>query len=110
LQVAVGEASKPPGQASDEPTQESWIVHCDPERGFSVRYPKEWYLADERLTPNLGDPREILSVGTYRLRVGGERCAHFPVYALEDLGSDDAFISVFERSPPLSRSGLSTPT
>lgn len=85
---------------SIEAEPETWVTYRNAERGFSVRYPDDWYRASGRLTPNLGDPKEILSLGTYRLRVGGDRCAHHPVYALEDLATQDAFISVLERSPP----------
>jgi len=77
-----------------------WNTYSNDERGLEATYPSDWYRADERLTPNLGDPLEILSLGTYPLRPGGDRCAHFPVNALDDLGPDDAFISVLERAAP----------
>jgi hypothetical protein len=77
-----------------------WTSYRDPELGFAVRYPSDWHRAEERLTPNLGDPTEILSLGTFRLRAGGDRCAHMPVRALEDFGPTDAFISIQERAKP----------
>ena len=77
-----------------------WTTYVDARHGFSVRYPRTWFRASERLTPQLDDPREILSLGTYPLRTGGDRCAHFPVRALEDLGPGDAFLSIQERLDP----------
>ena len=88
------------------PTELGWVTYDDSRHRFSVRYPKDWYRAAKRLTPNLEDPREILSLGTYPLRAGGDRCAQFPVNALEDLGPEDAFISIQERQDPTTeRSG-----
>lgn len=66
--------------------------------GIVVEVPPGWMLAGEPLTPALVNPREILSLGTYPLRAGGNRCAQLPEQALEDLGPDDAFVSVQERS------------
>jgi len=48
---------------------------------------------------------ELLALGTYELRPGGDRCAHQPVNAIEDLGPRDALIVVFERAPPYTESG-----
>lgn len=77
-----------------------WLTYRDADLGFSVRYPADWHRAEERLTPSLSDPKEILSLGTYRLRAGGSRCSHMPVNALEDFGPGDAFFSVQERAEP----------
>jgi hypothetical protein len=82
-----------------------WVTYRDESSGLEVRYPRDWYRSEERLTPLLADPKEILSLGTYPLRQGGERCVHYPVYALEDLGPEDAFISVQERAPPFPAAG-----
>ncbi len=62
---------------------------------FSVRYPASWFLAagDGSLTPNLG--WHAISVGSFPLRPGGDRCANWPVNALEDMGSGDALVTVF---------------
>ena len=83
---------------TEEPTL--WIEYRSEDYHFSVRYPSDWYRAEESLTPNLLDPKEILSLGTYPLRPGGDRCSHFPVQALEDLGPTDAFLSIQERTDP----------
>lgn len=75
-------------------------MHDDRGGRFSIRFPAGWKRAAESLTPLLTDPREIVSVGTHDLRPGGERCAHLPVNALEDLGPTDAFLTVQERAQP----------
>lgn len=82
-----------------------WQNYESEEHRFSVDYPSRWHLSRERLTPTLADPVEILALGTYPLRLGGERCAHWPVRALEDLGPDDAFLAVLEAAKPYPQSG-----
>jgi hypothetical protein len=77
-----------------------WVEYRDLNAGLAVRYPEDWHRADARLTPNLHDPREVLSLGTFPLRAGGDRCSHMPVRALEDFGPTDAFISIQERANP----------
>jgi hypothetical protein len=72
-------------------------------RGYTITYPAGWTVADENLTPWLSSPSEILSLGTFPLRVSehpddGFRLFDAPVapVALRDIGSDDAFISLQE--------------
>lgn len=78
-----------------------WVAHHDPELGLAVRYPADWHRAEERLTPQLGDPTEILSLGTFPLHVGSPRCGNYPVRALDGFGNADAFISIQEREHPI---------
>jgi hypothetical protein len=82
----------PPGSAP------GWRTHRDEQARIELRYPPGWQVADGRLTPNLVEPVERMSVGTYELRPGGGRCPQAPVRALEDLGPTDALISLFEFS------------
>jgi streptogramin lyase len=91
----------PETEASPTPPS-GWVTYRDDDRGFSVAYPGSWYRATESLTPILVDPVEILSVGTYELRPGGERCAQFPDPALDELGPEDALVSIQEE-PSLKR-------
>jgi hypothetical protein len=70
---------------------------ADPGHGLAVEIPAGWQRALESLTPGLGDPREILSVGTYPLLYRDIGCAHVPSGALADLGAGDAFVTVQER-------------
>jgi len=85
--------------------QRAWIHWRDEERGFTVTYPGAWQRAASPLTPQLSDPVELLALGTYELRPGGDRCAHQPVNAVEDLGPRDALIVIFERAQPYAQSG-----
>jgi hypothetical protein len=77
-------------------TRPGWREHRDDQRGLVVRYPPDWHVSAERLTPFLDDPIERLHGATYPLRAGGDSCAHVPEHALEDLGPSDALISVYE--------------
>ncbi|HEV7806746.1 MAG TPA: hypothetical protein VGO80_13055 [Solirubrobacteraceae bacterium] len=67
-------------------------------RGDGVRYllPADWHVASRPLTPHLSNPRELLSVGTGRLPVGG-RCAHMPSAALHAMRPQDVLVTVQER-------------
>jgi hypothetical protein len=100
-----GETSEQVATSTTGPQPERWTTHRDKEHGLEVSYPGDWYRSEESLTPSLGDPKEILSLGTYPLRPGGDRCAHYPVNALQDLGPDDAFVSLLERAEPYPASG-----
>jgi hypothetical protein len=67
------------------------------EHGLAVELPVGWQTAEESLTPELGDPRERLSAGTFPLRYRGLGCAHMPSSALADIGPRDAFLTLQER-------------
>lgn len=66
---------------------------------FRVEYPAGWTSADESLAPDLFDPREILSIGTFPLRSGGTAPteAVLPGNAIADIGPGDVFLTVQER-------------
>jgi len=70
----------------------------------SILVPVGWISTTDDLTPNVGDPEERISIGTYPLREGGDQCAQVPVRALEDLAPDDVFVQVLERSGTASAS------
>ena len=86
----------------EEPGPIDWR---DEERGFTVSYPETWQRAPSPLTPYLSDPLELLALGTYELRPSGDRCAHQPVNAIEDLGPRDVLIVIFERARPYAEGG-----
>ena len=71
-------------------------LHVDRKQGVKVEVPEGWSVAARSLTPHLGDPREILSLGTAPMSPGGS-CAQQPVRALDALSPTDAFISIQER-------------
>jgi hypothetical protein len=77
----------------------------DEVRDYSVTYPSGWTVAEENLTPWLSSPGEILSLGTFPLRVSedpddGLRILDAPVApaALADMDARDALISIQETS------------
>ena len=88
------------GPTTDIASMPTWTRYKSREAAYVVEYPSTWYRAEDRLTPELLDPLEVLAVGTYPLRSGGDRCQHHPVNALEDLGPSDAFIALYERADP----------
>src|SRR3954466_8073987 len=49
-------------------TQVGWTTYRDARHGLSVDLPPGWHRAPGNLTPSLVEPREILSVRSYRLR------------------------------------------
>ena len=65
--------------------------------GVSVDLPARWQPATHSLTPQLLDPHELLSAGTFRLRYRELGCTQFPSSALLDLGPADALVTVQER-------------
>ncbi len=67
-------------------------------RTLDFDLPEGWQVAESSLTPNLGDPREILSVGTFPMVAGGDTCAQVPESAMEALGPEDVLVSLQERS------------
>jgi hypothetical protein len=64
---------------------------------IAVTLPAGWQLAPRSLTPHLTDPREVVAAATYPLRYRTTACAHMPGSALEDLGPQDAFVTLQER-------------
>ena len=68
------------------------------EQKLTVYYPAGWNRASETLTPELDQPTELLSLGTYSLIPGGEDCVQIPERAIESLGPADAVITLQESS------------
>lgn len=99
--------TQPARQSVSDAASSGWVTYRNDAAGYTVRYPGDWHRATETLTPRLGDPREILSLATFPLRAGSDRCAnHVPENALEDLGRMDALLTLMERRDPTTeRSG-----
>jgi hypothetical protein len=63
---------------------------------FEGRLPPGWQRSDARLVP-LIMPREVLSVGTFPMPVGGGgNCGREPIAAIRRMRSGDALISIQE--------------
>src|SRR5205809_4300517 len=96
-QTGTDHPTTPMGSATPPPT-----VYRDDRVGFSVTVPPGWQVAAEPLNTWVSDPHEILSMGTYTLRPGGHAVADFqlPSRVVEDMGPDDLFIWLNERTQP----------
>jgi hypothetical protein len=73
----------------------------DVRHGYSFVLPAGWYLARRNLTPQLLDPREILSVATYPLRYQRRarcRIPGCPTPALNGFRATDILLSIQERA------------
>ena len=64
---------------------------------YRVNLPAGWSRAHTSLTPSLDDPREILTVATFPLRLHRGSCAQFPG-ALTDVRPRDVLVTVQERA------------
>ncbi len=108
--LAVTDGSGPAGtdERPASPPAERWTTTADERRGFEVSVPSGWQLAAATLTPNLGDPHELLSAGTFPLRFRAGACNHVPTGALETMGRTDGFVTVQERgrAPRSQRAGF----
>lgn len=88
------------GDSGDRATRTptGWTTFHDAAGGVTVRFPSSWHRATESLTPNLLEPREILSLGTFPLAAGPHgHCSQMPVPALREAGAHDVFLTVQER-------------
>jgi hypothetical protein len=66
--------------------------------GDGIRYvvPAGWHVATRRLTPDLLNPRELLTAGTGPLPAGG-RCAQNPSAALAAMRETDVLVTLQQR-------------
>jgi hypothetical protein len=72
----------------------SYVSH-----GLTVQLPSGWHGTRAILTPNLGDPKQVLAAATYPLRYRSHNCAQVPASALQDLGRTGGFVELEERRP-----------
>jgi hypothetical protein len=78
--------------------QEVFTEEVLDEHKLTLYYPEGWHRASETLTPQLDQPTELLSLGTYPLTPGGDDCVQIPERAIESLGPTDAFVTLQESS------------
>jgi hypothetical protein len=98
--AALAETQESPRRVDGLHTQLGWTTHRDAQHGLALTLPPGWHRARRNLTPHLIDPREILSVGSYRLRYKRRsRCdvPGCPLPALDGFGRRDVLISIQER-------------
>lgn len=91
------------GCGSNEPGAEP-VVHRAP-AGIAIELAPGWQAAASSLTPNLSDPRERLSVGTFPLEWRKSGCEHLPSGALHAISAEDAFVTLFEQGRPTPANG-----
>lgn len=70
--------------------------------GLRVRLEPGWHAAGQILTPQLLNPRERMSLGTFRMRPGGN-CDTGATRAYADMGPTDGLITIMERPGPVSK-------
>jgi hypothetical protein len=99
---AVSDTDRPDERPATPPA-DTWTTTVNKPRGFTVGLPPGWRLSTESLTPQLFDPRELLSAATFPLAYRHGACNHMPDGALTAMGPADGFVSVLERG---GRSGL----
>jgi hypothetical protein len=112
----IGPADDPviPAETTEpEPTTRTFRDATD---GLTVEVPDGWVVADENLTPWLSEPSEILSLGTFPLRVSehpedGLRIWDAPVApaAFADMTAVDVLLSLQEREGGLGGGDLPRP-
>jgi hypothetical protein len=76
---------------------DQWTTTVNKSHGFTVSLPPGWQLSAESLTPDLLDPRELMSAATFPLAYRRGRCNHMPDGALRAMGPADAFVTIQER-------------
>jgi hypothetical protein len=86
-----------PDERPAAPPGETWTTTVNKARGVTVNLPPGWQRSAESLTPELLDPREVLSAATFPLAYRRGACNHMPDGALSAMGPTDGFVSVQER-------------
>jgi hypothetical protein len=82
--------------ASQVAEAERWVEYAEPDRGYSVSFPRSWHRATERLS-RITDPRELLSLATVRLRWQRTDCEAFAGAAGAGMSARDVVLTVWER-------------
>jgi len=94
--TAVSDTAGPDERPATRPADE-WTTTVNKAHGFTVSVPPGWRLSTESLTPELLDPRELMSAATFPLAYRRGRCNHMPDGALRAMGPADGFVTVQER-------------
>jgi hypothetical protein len=92
----ISDTAGPDERPAPRPADE-WTTTVSKSHGFTVSLPPAWQLSAESLTPDLLDPRELMSAATFPLAFRQGRCNHMPDGALRTMGPADGFVSLQER-------------
>jgi len=76
--------------------QKAFIEDVLDDHKLTAYYPESWNRASERLTPELDQPTELVSIGTGELIAGGRDCVQIPERAIEAFGPADALVTLQE--------------
>jgi len=71
--------------------------YASPRYGYSLAVPSGWHRSQARLVDTLLMPREVVSVGTFGMAVGGGgNCGREPAASIERMRPGDALVTVQE--------------
>jgi hypothetical protein len=101
LVVAAGIAGDDPETARDE-----WSAFKVSRYALEGELPTGWHLATRSLTPDLNDPREVLTAATFPLTAGESPCRNLPITAIAAMRPTDALVTVQERGRNVSLAGF----
>ncbi len=97
--VGIGALLDRPGDlVITTPNGDGWVTYRSQDHRFEISYPAGWNRAEERLTPQLTAPVEILTLTTGRPLVGSE-CGPVPDRAMMDLDVDGTLITIQAAGP-----------
>jgi hypothetical protein len=98
LLVLSGCGPREPASADERrvASAQGWLHYTDAGQGYSVRFPESWHRATERMS-RIGDPRELLSLGTVPLSWHRTDCEAFAGAAGVSMGPRDVVLTLWER-------------
>jgi hypothetical protein len=88
--VSVADAGTTPAGVTAIPAE--WATVTNEQFGMSMRVPPDWQSTNQSLTPNLVDPHDVLSAGTFSVPPEGS-CILPP--SVQNLASTDAFVTLY---------------
>ena len=86
---------RPAPRDPERVAQPAWKTVSVPAYGVDVSLPEGWQIAPRSLTPQLEDPREIVTATTFAPVASARPCTAFPAVTV---GAGDALVSVQERA------------
>jgi hypothetical protein len=93
-----GLLDRPDNLVITTPDEDGWVTYRSQVHRFEISYPAGWNRAEERLTPRLTAPVEILTLTTGPPLVGSE-CGPVPDRAMSDLDADGTLVTIQAAGP-----------